>query len=95
MKSQNIQKIMAIAKAEKTVWKIVISVDKVSGDGTIIKQYTCIDEWNNTFECDELEESRVQTGKTLSIHAADKEIVDELLRLGQYTEVNNQKTVKT
>ena len=82
MKSQNIRKIMSIAKAEKTAYKIVISVDDVSrDDGTIIKQYTCIDEWNNTFECDKLDESRVQTGKTLSIHAADKEIVEQIVRL--------------
>ena len=74
MKSKNIKRIMAIAKSEKSIWKIVISIEDVFKDGDEVTtkkvpgtKYTCFDEWDNTFECDELDESRVQSGKTLCI----------------------------
>ena len=80
MKSNNIKRIMAVAKAEKTMWKTVIIVEDESGT-----KYFCTDEWNNSFECDELDESRVKIGKTLSIRVTSRKVAEQIIGLGEIT----------
>jgi len=90
MRNDNIKRIMAFAKSEKTAWKMVISVEDVFKDGDTITtkrrpgtKYICIDEWNDAFECDELDKSRVQIGKTLSVTTQNEKTAKQIALLGK------------
>jgi len=87
MKSQNIQKIMAIAKAQKPMLKMVITVtDTIINDCDVRSErkpgtkITCIDELRSVYKVDEVDNSLVATN-ALFINVSDEELVDELLRL--------------
>ena len=69
-------------------WKIVVRVEDVFSDGNTITtkrrpdtKYYCIDEWNDVFECDELDESRVKSGKTLSVTTLNDETAKQIILL--------------
>ena len=85
MKSDNIKRIMAFAKAQKPMYKIVISVVDVVKDGDTIEtehrpgtKYICTDEFNNTIEVDELDNNLTQEGETLFLNVTSIEMADAI-----------------
>ena len=83
-RNNNIKRIMAVAKAEKSVLKIVISIEDKNDSGATTK-HICIDEWNSVFDSDKLDESCVKTGETLSIRVQSKEVAEQIIGLGEIT----------
>ena len=95
MKSENIKSIMAFAKSEKPMYKLVISViDVIKEDGTVRTErragtkITCIDELQNVYKVDELDESLVRRGlqpnnavNTFFIDTESEETVENLVCL--------------
>jgi len=79
MKSENIKRIMGIAKAQKTKYTMVIEVD----GGKI----TLIDELRNVYKVDTLEglDKNLFSG-ALCLTVTDDEVADALVRLGESDE---------
>ena len=89
MKTENIQRIMRIAKGQKPMLRLAVTVvDYITGDkarraGTKI---TCIDEFKNVLEVDEVDESCVCHGRpapnwnTICIETENEEMVSTLVK---------------
>ena len=104
MKSKNIERIMAFAKSEKPMYKIVLNVYDVIKEGGAVRterigKYTCIDDLGNVFKVETLDESLVRRNatykNTMFLEMVDDEAVDLMVRFyaelqtGRYGKWNN------